>query len=123
MAQVLIVDDERGVRQVIRRWVESAGHQAREAENANAALAALAEVPADVMFCDVQMPGADGLWLTGQVRNTYPFTSVVLATSVSTVAPHVSMQAGVLAYLVKPFERESLLNALNTAIAWHEATL
>lgn len=121
MAQVLIVDDESAVRHVIRRWVEDAGHHAREAESATAALAALAEAPADVVFCDVQMPGENGLWLTGQVRNAYPLTSVILATTVSTIAPNISMQAGVLAYLVKPFNRLLLLNALNTAVAWHEA--
>jgi DNA-binding NtrC family response regulator len=122
MAQLLIVDDESSVRDLIRRSVEDLGHDIREAENARAALASLAETPADVVFCDVQMPGEDGLWLTGQIRNAYPMTAVVLATAVSTVAPSVSMQAGVMAYLVKPFSRVALLDALATALDWHERT-
>jgi CheY-like chemotaxis protein len=121
MAQILIVDDEAAVRQVIRRWVEDAGHVAREAETAQAALERLAEAPADLAFCDVQMPGEDGIWLTGQIRNKYPLTAVVLATGVSSVPPNVSMQAGVMAYLVKPFNRASLTHALTTALAWAEA--
>jgi DNA-binding NtrC family response regulator len=108
------------MRDVIRICVKGLAHQVCEAGNAEEALAAMAEAPADVVFCDIQMPGEDGLWLTGQIRNKYPTTAVILATGVSTVAPRISMQAGVLAYLVKPFSRAALLDALATALAWHE---
>ena len=53
--------------------------------------------PAAVVFCDIQMPGHDGIWLTAELRKLYRKTAVVLATGVSTVAPGVSMQSGVLA--------------------------
>ncbi len=67
------------------------------------------------------MPGGnDGLWLTGQLRTLYPTAAVVLATGVSTVPPKVSMQQGVLAYLVKPFQRQPLLDALRQGLQWHE---
>jgi FixJ family two-component response regulator len=75
--------------------------------------------PADVVFCDVQMPGHDGLWLTRQLRAQYPSTAVILATGVTTVPPNVSMQSGVLAYLVKPFRRAALLESLEQALKWH----
>lgn len=120
MAHVLIVDDEAGMRDLIKRCLENLGHTIHEAENSDAALASMAETPADVVFCDVQMPGQDGLWLTGQIRNAYQMTAVILATSVSTVAPRISMQAGVIAYLVKPFTQKALQDALETALIWHE---
>ncbi len=119
MAQLLIVDDEETVRRLIRRSLESLGHDIREAENAQAALAAMAETPADVVYCDVQMPGEDGIWLTGQIRNTYPTTAVILATGVSSIAASTSMRAGVMAYLVKPFTAKALVDATNMAIEWH----
>lgn len=121
MAQLLIVDDEAVTRDLIRRCIARLGHDVREAENAQAALAAMAEKPADVVFCDVQMPGEDGIWLTGQIRNAYPATAVILATGVSTVAPSTSMRAGVMAYLVKPFKAQALIDALNIALRWHES--
>ena len=65
------------------------------------------------------MPRRDGLWLTAELRKRYQTTAVVLATQVSTVAPRISMQAGVLAYLVKPFSKESVIHALEAALAWH----
>jgi DNA-binding NtrC family response regulator len=120
MAHLLIVDDESSLRELIRRYVVDLGHEIREADTAQAALTSMATTPADVVFCDVQMPGEDGLWLTGQIRNTYPTTAVILATGVSTIAPRVSMQAGVMAYLVKPFSQKALVDALAVALAWHE---
>jgi DNA-binding NtrC family response regulator len=120
MAELLIVDDEETVRRLIRRSLESLGHAIREAENAQAALAAMAEKPADVVYCDVQMPGEDGIWLTGQIRNKYPTTAVILATGVSSIAPSSSMRAGVMAYLVKPFTAKALVDATSVAIAWHD---
>ena len=122
MAQVLIVDDEELMRNLIRRALTNLGHDIREAANAEEALASMAERPADVVFCDVQMPGEDGVWLTGQIRNQYPLTAVVLATGVSTVAPSTSMRAGVMAYLVKPFTAKTLIDSLNAALLWHKET-
>jgi FixJ family two-component response regulator len=57
------------------------------------------------------------------LRKRYPATAVVLATSVSTVAPKFSMQSGVLAYVVKPFSREAILEAFDTALHWHRETV
>jgi DNA-binding NtrC family response regulator len=120
LAKVLIVDDEPRVRELMHRQLEGAGHELVDAEDADAALAAMAATPCDVVFCDIQMPGRDGLWLTGELRRLYPLSAVVLATGVSSVPPRVSMQAGVLAYLVKPFTRQALLESLSTAIRWVE---
>lgn len=119
MALILIVDDEHGVRQVLARWIQGAGHETLEAESADAALRVMEKQPAAVAFCDIQMPGHDGLWLTAELRKRYRETAIVLATGVSTVAATISMQAGVLAYLVKPFSRESVIPALEAALAWH----
>lgn len=118
MAKVLIVDDEPRVRELMRRQLENSGHELYDAEDAQTALDIMAQNPCDIIFCDIQMPGHDGLWLTAQLRRTYPMSAVVLATGVSSVPPNVSMQAGVLAYLVKPFTRQALLTSLTTAAAW-----
>ena len=122
MALILIVDDEHSVRHVLARWLQSAGHEIVEAESADAALQVMEKQPAAVVFSDIQMPRHDGLWLTAELRKRYPTTAVVLATQVSTVAPRISMQAGVLAYLVKPLSQESVIHALEAALAWHTDT-
>jgi DNA-binding NtrC family response regulator len=119
MANILLVDDEPGVRQLLRRCMEGLSHEIHEAESADAALAVMADVPMAVVFCDIQMPGKDGLWLTTEIRKRHPLASVVLATSVSTVPARISLQSGVLAYLVKPFNREAVREAVAIALGWH----
>jgi len=120
VASILIVDDESPVRSLVRRCLKDLGHEIREAGDAQEALTVMADHPADAVFCDVQMPGEDGIWLTSQIRNRYPATAVILATSVSTISPSVSMRAGVMAYLVKPFSPKGLQSALTVALKWSD---
>ena len=122
MARILIVDDESAVREVTGLAIADARHTIEEAGDAQSALAAMASHPADVVISDVQMPGESGLWLTAQIRNTYPLTAVILATGISTVPATITLRAGVVSYLVKPFTRAALLNALSLALAWHDET-
>jgi len=65
MSIVLVVDDESQIRDLLVRWVSGDGYQAREAATAEAALADMQVTPADIVLCDVRMPGETGLWLTG----------------------------------------------------------
>jgi DNA-binding NtrC family response regulator len=118
MARLLIVDDEEPVRTVMGRWLSGGDHVIVKASSAEAALEAMAQEPADVVFADIQMPGHGGLWMTAELRRLYPSTAVILATGVSTIGPRVSMQDGVLAYLVKPFTQDALLHALAEALRW-----
>ncbi|MEO8276548.1 MAG: response regulator [Thermoanaerobaculia bacterium] len=120
MARMLIVDDEALMRRLIALCLKDLGHDIRQAGDARAGLAALAEAPADLVFCDVQMPGEDGVWLTGQIRNRYPMTAVILMTGLSTKAPATHMQKGVLACLVKPFRAKELIDATAIALRWVE---
>ena len=120
MAVILIVDDETSVRHVLARWIEAAGHDVREADSADAALRDVEIQPPAVVFADIQMPGRDGLWLTAQLRKHHQTTAVVLATAVSTVASRISMQTGVIAYLVKPFTKAAVVEALSLALQWHK---
>lgn len=118
MALVLVVDDEPDVRQLLGRVIRKAGHDVMEAESANAALAAMETRPADVVFSDIQMPGHDGRWLTMELRQRYPRSAVVLATSVTDLEPAMTLQFGVLSYLIKPFELDEVTRALKMAVDW-----
>jgi DNA-binding NtrC family response regulator len=116
---VLVVDDESQIRDLLVRWIGSDGYQVREAGTSQAALDDMQITPADIVMCDVQMPGENGVWLTGQLRSRFPETAIVLATSDRTVSSQVSMQPGVVEYLAKPFTREQVLAAVRLASEWH----
>ena len=120
MASVLVVDDESPIRRILTRWLADDGYEVQEADGADKALEVMAATPSAVVFCDMQMPGHDGRWLTGQLRERYPDAAVILATADATVPPNTSMQVGVLAYLLKPFDRHAVLDAAKLGIAWHD---
>ena len=121
MRSVLIVDDEPRIREILVRFLAPAGYAVNEAADADAALALVAATAPDVLLCDVQMPGHDGLWLVEQLRLRFPAVAIVLATADPNVPPVVSLQGGVVEYLVKPFEREGVLAAVGRAVEWHVA--
>ncbi len=121
MRSVLIVDDEPRIREFLARWLAPAGYDVKEAPDAEAALAAVAASVPDVVLCDVQMPGHDGLWLVEQLRQRFPAVAIVLATANDSVPPVVSLQEGVVEYLVKPFERDRVLAAVRRAVEWRQS--
>jgi DNA-binding NtrC family response regulator len=123
MPSVLVVDDESQIRDLLARWIGGDGYEVRQAATAAAALDDMQAAPSDIVMCDVHMPGESGLWLTSQLRQRYPETAVVLATSDRTVPPQVSLQQGVVQYLAKPFTREEVLGAVRLAIGWHETAV
>jgi CheY-like chemotaxis protein len=120
MSSVLIVDDDARMRDVLVRWLAAAGYQTREAPDAETALDLLTGGGTDVVLCDVTMPGRGGLWLVERAREQCPAVAFVLATGVEHVHPSISLGGNVVDYLVKPFERATVLTAVGLARAWCE---
>ena len=118
---VLVVDDEASVREILVRWLGAAGYQTDEADSADAALERVAARQPAVALCDVEMPVHNGLWLVERLRERYPTVAIVLATAVDTVPGSISLRSGVVAYVLKPFDRTQVLGAVEKAIAWHRA--
>lgn len=116
MAYVLVVDDEESIRKLLMRWLTGWGYESKEAGNANDALALMAKSPAAIMLCDVMMPEHDGIWLAEQVRNRWPETAVVMASSAQDMETVMRMRKqGAVDYVTKPFGREMLRQALQRA--------
>src|SRR5436190_24402638 len=82
MHSVLVVDDDISLRPMLAAWVNRFGFYASEAASAEKALEHLEHTPADIALCDVNMPGRNGVWLAARIRERYPTTAVIMATSV-----------------------------------------
>jgi DNA-binding NtrC family response regulator len=109
MATVLVVDDEKNIREHLATYVRSLGHRVEVAAEAAAALACLGRTAVDVVFSDVRMAGMDGLALLNEVRRRRVEAVVVLMTAYATVEQAVeAMRAGAYDYLVKPFSLEQV---------------
>jgi putative nucleotidyltransferase with HDIG domain len=120
---VLVVDDDPDLRTIVRSWVESLGFRAREAESAEQALELMYGAPADIAFCDVNMSGQSGLWLAGQLRQQFPRTAIIIATAARDVETAIAgLSTEVVDYLLKPFDRARLREALALGRDWHAAS-
>ncbi|HXW50654.1 MAG TPA: response regulator [Candidatus Acidoferrales bacterium] len=119
MALVLLVDDEPLLRSVLCEYLKFAGHEVIECKDGDEALGRLAERPVDVVVSDVLMPGMDGIGLCGALRadektRGLPFVFVT-ARSIDEEMQEEMDRIGD-ASVLKPFEPQTLLQAISLAI-------
>src|SRR5258705_13539866 len=80
---VLVVDDDEATCRLLAEWIGHLGFDVATALSAHAALNIMRTHPADVAFCDIVMPGKDGIWLIDQLRHHFPETPVGIATELT----------------------------------------
>jgi two-component system response regulator HydG len=110
--KIMIVDDEKIVRESFRLWLEKAGHIVDSSESGFEALEKLTETEFDLLFVDIKMPGMDGIELLGKIKEKYPDIFVVIITAYGSIESAVhAMKKGATDYLLKPF-KPGLLNLI-----------
>jgi two-component system response regulator MprA len=109
--KILVVDDERAVRESLRRALELEGYEIELAEDGAQALERLGSDPEpDAMVLDVLMPGIDGLEVSRTVRRNGNKLPILMLTARTQVEDRVEgLDAGADDYLTKPFALEELL--------------
>lgn len=106
MAKILIVEDERPIRNLIKRNLELIGHTCTAAEDGTSALNIMSEKQFDLMIFDVMLPGINGFDLIKEAENT-PVIFVTAKESINDKLKGLSLGAD--DYIVKPFEIQELL--------------
>lgn len=115
--RILIVDDLPIIRLSLQRILTKAGYQCREAEDVSQALAALDDEPAELVLCDIQMPGASGLDLVQAIHARIPDISVVMVSSMDDAETAIEcLQQGAFGYVLKPFQPREILVQVNSAL-------
>jgi two-component system response regulator AtoC len=116
--RVLVVEDERYVRESLREILREKGYEVVEAGAVADAMALLARSPVDVVLTDFRLPGADGLEMVRQVQSGSPDVPVIVLTGQGTIASAVEcLKAGASDYLLKPADPDALDVALERALA------
>jgi two-component system, NtrC family, C4-dicarboxylate transport response regulator DctD len=116
---VLVVDDEHGVRDLMARWLRLSGYAIVTCATAEEAIERVKTDGVAVALVDIHMPGHDGHWLTEQLRRGSPDIAVIMVTGLLDVAAAcTSLQHGIIDYLVKPFSRERLREAVQRGFDW-----
>jgi two-component system response regulator MprA len=116
--KILVVDDERAVRDSLRRALELQGYEVELASDGAEALARLAENgQPDAVVLDILMPGIDGLDVCRQLRRRGNSVPVLMLTARDAVGDRVEgLDAGADDYVVKPFALEELLARLRALL-------
>ena len=109
--KILVVDDERAVRESLRRALELEGYEIELAGDGNEALYRLeSSGEPDAMILDVLMPGVDGLEVCRRIRGTGSKLPVLMLTARTEIEDRVAgLDAGADDYVTKPFALEELL--------------
>jgi len=123
LLNLLIVDDERSIREGCREVAQSIGYTTYVADNTEHALRVLDTVALDVVLLDLRLPGIGGLEILKQVKRRRPETVVVVMTGYASVASAVqAMKQGAFDYVTKPFNLEELRLILDRVLGHLQLT-
>ena len=115
---ILVVDDERNIRNNLGMVLEAEGYKVDKAGNGDDALLRVREGRYDIVFVDIQMPKMDGLELLGYLRGLRPKMPVVMLTSMDANVERINgIEAGADDFLSKPPNHPELLARVRSLIA------
>jgi len=116
--RILVVDDEEAIREIVSQMLTTAGYACKQAGSGIEALAVLTSGDDfELMLSDLMMADLDGIGLLERTKEKYPDMPVVMVTAVHDISVALAaIRNGAYDYLLKPFEREQLLNTVSRAL-------
>ncbi|MFT5692878.1 MAG: two-component system response regulator FlrC [Oceanicoccus sp.] len=113
-ATILVVEDDRDLREALVDTLEISGCTVVQAECAEDALQLIPEYALDMVVSDINMGAMDGVALLKEIRRSYPQLPVLLITAYGSVSSSVdAIRSGAVDYLVKPFKPQLLVDAVS----------
>ena len=118
MANILVVDDELGIRDLLQEILQDEGHSVEVAENAEQARMARARARPDLVLLDIWMPDTDGVTLLKEWSSSGALTMpVIMMSGHATIDTAVeATKIGALAFLEKPITMQKLLKAVEQGL-------
>jgi two-component system phosphate regulon sensor histidine kinase PhoR len=109
-AKILVVDDEKAIRDGCHRVLSGEGYEVMAVENGKLAIEAMEKKPPDMMLLDLKMPILGGQDVLEIVRSRYPHVPVIIITGHGTVDTAVEcMKKGAYDFITKPFQKDQFL--------------
>ncbi|MBU1026127.1 MAG: response regulator [Candidatus Margulisbacteria bacterium] len=107
--KILIVDDERGVRESFEMILKIKDYEVTTFEDGEAAISSLKKDMFDMAFVDFKLPGMDGIEVLKKIKEVDPNIEVVIVTAYASESSHANaITLGALEYLRKPFLMEEI---------------
>lgn len=108
--KILIVDDEKPIRNLLKQILEAEGYACALAANAMEARECMKKQTFDLVLCDILMPGELGLDYIREVLSKYPETAAVMVSAIDDfLVEETALQMGVYGYITKPIERNVII--------------
>ena len=122
MARILVVDDASFMRQMIREIVEEEGYEVvGEASDGDEAIAAFRRLQPDLVTMDIVMPRRSGIDAVAQIRQLDAGARIVMCSALGQDRlVEDAMNAGAMAFIVKPFKPEVVLETLLSVLEKQE---
>jgi two-component system, chemotaxis family, chemotaxis protein CheY len=118
VAKVLVVDDAAFMRLRACKVLQANGHDVVQAENGADAVRQYAEHHPDAVLMDITMPEMDGLAALKEIKRLDPTARVAMVTAMGQQAVVMeALKAGAKDFVLKPFQPDRVLNALNKLLA------
>ncbi|ADI64784.1 response regulator transcription factor [Trichormus azollae] len=121
-AQLLLVDDEPGLREAVKEYLQESGFKVQTASNAREGWDMMQHSIPDLVISDIMMPQVDGYHFLKQMRDDARFQAlpVVFLTAKGMTGDRIQgYQAGVDAYLAKPFDPDELVAIVENLLVRH----
>lgn len=113
---ILVVDDDRRVRDLLRRYLTDEGFRVSVAEDGETMRRRIAESAVDLVFLDLILPGDDGLTLARHLRATSDVPIIMLTGKGKMVDRVIGLEIGADDYIAKPFHLREVLARLRTVL-------
>ena len=121
MKSILIVDDEVGIRNLMRAILENEGYSVLEGSNGNEAILQYGKYTPDLVITDLLMPGKDGIEALFEIRQMNGKAKVIALSGGGRICPenylNYAMKLGAIATIEKPFTSEEFLMVINQTMA------
>lgn len=115
--QILVVDDERGPRELLESALLEEGYQITAAKNGEEACQIFDENFFELVITDFKMPGLNGIKLLKKIKTRAPETLVILITGYASLASAIhAIREGAYDYLTKPFQLDELYIVVKNAV-------
>src|SRR6187401_1044334 len=115
--RILVVDDEKVIRDMLADFLGMEGYQVRTAEDGTAALGELTKQHFDLVISDLKMPRMGGIALLDEIARTAPDALTVIMTGFGTVETAIdAMKRGAYDYILKPFKVEEVVHIVQRGL-------
>jgi DNA-binding NtrC family response regulator len=116
-ARVLVIDDDPGLAEVLELLLSREGYAAERAGTVKAGLERIGAAGIDLVITDLKLPDGTGLDAIRRIRGIRPELPIIMITSYSSMESAIAaLRAGAVDYIIKPFENDELLHAVERAL-------